>query len=526
MNKVLTYIITSTLFCFFAVGCNTDKNTASNSVLNKELFWEGDIVEVFKASKGGAWYPRMIKLDNGDLLCTVDTNEDGGNTSVKVMRSTDKGKTWGKPEIAATSPDLNSGNGQLLQLKNGEIWLSYRATKNLSYGRYTSLRVNKSKDGGKTWEYHSLIIEDESLGGVWEPHLGYIGDKIAVFYANDSLISAVKTRSQQNIEFKIWQGDKWSDKYIACDGVKANSRDGMPVWDRLEDGRYIMIFEATDKLGHPFIIRYKISEDGYNWDTERHILYAPNLHGKKAGAPYIMKLSDGRLAAAFQTDESTHEIGDSVSTMKIMVSKDKIGETWGDPFIPFPVPQGKGAVWNSLFEVDKRLMAVTSSTYPAAGVYLRNARLEPVTEINKNVINNGDFRTGNIQGWIISDGESKWDVKLGGKLTGIENNNYFMRVQNKEDKDLYITQDIRGVQKGTYKLSAKMRADKPIKGLQVILKQGSRSSIKKFDISGEFKEILIPDIEFMEGMTELNIILPKGEGITLDLDDAQMLRVK
>lgn len=518
--------MTSTLLCFFAVGCSGEKSTASNAALDKELFWEEDIVEVFKASKGGAWYPRMIQLDNGDLLCTVDTNEDGGSTSVKVMRSIDKGKTWGKAETAASFTDLNCGNGQLLQLKNGEIWLSYRATKDLSYGRYTSLRVNNSKDGGKTWEYHSLIIEDESLGGVWEPHLGYIGDKIAVFYANDSLISAVKTRSQQNIEFKIWQGDKWSDKYIACDGVKVNSRDGMPVWDKLEDGRYIMIFEATDKLGHPFIIRYKISEDGYNWDTERHTLYVPKLNGKKAGAPYIIKLSDGRLAAAFQTDESTHEIGDSVSTMKIMVSRDKTGDNWGEPFIPFPVPQGKGAVWNSLLEVDKRLMAITSSTYPTAGVYLRNARLEPTTEINKNIINNGDFRTGNIQGWIISDGESKWDVKLGGKLVGIENNNYFMHIENKEAKDLYITQGIRGVQKGAYKLSAKMRADKPIKGLQVTLKQGSRNTTKKFDISNDFKEILMPDIKLSEGMVELNITLPKGESITLDVDDAVMIRVK
>lgn len=525
MSKVFIYIMAGILLCFPLVSCSTGKLTASNNTLSKELFWEEDIVEVFKASKGGAWYPRMIQLDNGDLLCTVDTNEDGGNTSVKVIRSTDKGKTWGKAETAATSPELNCGNGQLLQVKNGEIWLSYRATKDLSYGRYTSLRVNRSRDGGKTWEYHSLIIEDESLGGVWEPHLGYIGDKIAVFYANDSQ-KAVKTRSQQNIEFKIWRGNQWSDKYIACDGVKANSRDGMPVWEKMEDGRYIMIFEATDKVGHPFVIRYKISEDGYNWDTERHTLYVPKLNGKKAGAPYVMKLSDGRLVAAFQTDESTHEIGDSVSTMKIMVSKDKTGEMWGEPFIPFPVPQGKGAVWNSLYEVDKRLMAITSSTYPTAGVYLRNARIEPSTEINENIINNGDFRTGNIQGWMISDGAIKWDVKLGGKLVGIENNNYFMRIQNKEDKDLYITQDIRGVQKGTYRLSTKMRADKSIKGLQVTLKQGSRSITKKFDISNEFKAVLIPDIEFSEGMAELNIVLPKGESITLDLDDAQMIRVK
>ena len=496
-----------------------------NKTIDKELFWEDDIVEVFKASSGGASYPRVLQLDNGDLLCTVDTNEDGGFSAVKVMRSTDKGRTWEKAVTATYLPEYKCANGQLLQLRNGEIWLSYRAVKDISGDtRYTSLRVNKSKDGGKTWEDHSLIIENEGIGGVWEPHLGYLGDKIAVFYANDSLNKAVNTRGQQNIEFKIWEGDKWSDKYIAVDGIKSNSRDGMPVWDRMEDGRYIMIFEATDTPGYPFVVRYKISEDGYNWDTERHLLYVPNVNGKKAGAPYIIKLSDGRLAAAFHTDESTVAIGDPVSTMKVMVSKDKTGDQWGEPFIPFLVPHGSRANWNALFETDKRLMAVTSSNYPAAGVYIRNASLEPITEPGKNVINNGDFHVGTIQGWMISDGKTKWDLSVGNTFVDKENENYFMRIQNKNDKDLYITQSVRGVQRGTYTLTAKVKADKAIKGLTVTLKQGDASITKKFDINNEFNQILIPDLKFLDGMVELNILLPKGESITLDVDDVQMVK--
>lgn len=364
------------------IPVDSDKQEEDNMSEIKEkpdtaVNWEEKTITVYKPYSGGVWYPRMYQLKNGTLICGFDTNEDGNRAVVKIVSSVDGGLTWSKEAVQGTNyPEYDCANANFIELDNGDIWLAYRANVMEGEEYYSSIRINVSKDGGKTWEPHSIAAEEKGVGGVYEPQLGYIEDKIAVFYANDSL-NVVKNGRQQNIEFKIWEGTSWGDKIIASDGTKTFSRDGMPVWCKLEDGSYAMVIESTSL--HPsyeFIIQMKTSPDGIDWSNKLKDIYIPTGLKKKAGAPYIVKLADGRIAVSFQTDEDDINTGDAFSKMKVMISKDKTGTEFLPSSEPFDTPQGYCSNWNSLLSYDNYLYAVTSTNYPDDSILLRRGTVK------------------------------------------------------------------------------------------------------------------------------------------------------
>ena len=356
---------------------NMNIEKGENLALDTGIQWMKEEILVYKPSRGGVWYPRMYHLQDGRILCGFDTNEDGARAVIKIVSSEDGGYTWSLDGYKGTNnPEYDCANANFIELDNGDIWLAYRANVMEGEEYYSSIRVNVSKDGGSTWIEHSIVAEEKGKGGVYEPQFQFIGDQVAVFYANDSL-NVVKNNRQQNIEYKIWTGDSWSRKYIASNGTKTYSRDGMPVLCRLADGSYGLVIESTAL--HPsyeFIIQLKLSPDGMDWSGPLKDIYIPNKINKKAGAPYIVTLSDGRLLVSFQTDEDASNNGDAFSKMKVMISKDSSGNEFLPITEPFDTPDGFASSWNSLLSYDNSLLAVTSTNYPWECIMLRIGKVK------------------------------------------------------------------------------------------------------------------------------------------------------
>ncbi|GAB6930496.1 hypothetical protein JCM10914A_44790 [Paenibacillus sp. JCM 10914] len=428
------------------------------------MAWSSQQIPIYTPPSGGVWYPRLLKLTPNEWLVSFDTNAGGGNTRIVVSRTQDSGRTWSAPVTAVSHAAGNVGNGQMLRLASGEIWLAYRQVIQSGSTYDIQLNVRRSTDGGYSWsDLPGGLIGSStanSFKGLWEPHLEMINGTVAVLYADDSP-ATVGTTGLQNLYMKTWTGSGWGSRITISDGVAAGSRDGMPVITRMNDGRYMTVFEASDVPGHPFVIKYKISPNGLNWSVPRQTMYVPSGNGKKAGAPFVVTLPDGRLMAAFQTDESSANTGDPYTSMHTLISSDN-GSTWQYKTNVFPVSDTKSSNWNALMTVDStRVAAVTSATYPSNGIYLRFGHT--VTPTQTNLVNNPGFETANVTGWTTYGDDYPNRILIHGANDGVgvpaAEGSYFVGLAGTSGPaTAYVGQTITGLDNGTYTMRARMRS--------------------------------------------------------------------
>ena len=118
-------------------------------------------------------FPDIVKLRNGDLLCVFYSgyshvalpNErlpKGG--LIAACRSTDGGKTWGKPTVVADTP-LDDRDPSICQLRNGTVICNFfrsqydvKRRKLDGFDRRCDVFIVRSADNGHTWEPDAQLI--------------------------------------------------------------------------------------------------------------------------------------------------------------------------------------------------------------------------------------------------------------------------------------------------------------------------------------------------------------------------------
>jgi sialidase-1 len=121
---------------------------ASNASAQHQIVCSGE------AAGGYAAFPDVRRLQNGDLYCVfysgyghVSTPNEkwskGGR--IKAVRSTDNGKTWGKP-IVAIDTDLDDRDPSVACLKNGTFLLNWFSLQK----NQAAVLLARSTDDGKT----------------------------------------------------------------------------------------------------------------------------------------------------------------------------------------------------------------------------------------------------------------------------------------------------------------------------------------------------------------------------------------
>ena len=381
----------------------------------------GQLVGEFKFSNFStpacAGYPRLYQLsnywENAWFL-------GGDNGRIVLRRSFDQGLTWTKEEVIASMNGYALANVDFFELPNHDIICSFRAI-----GNSTSTKNNRklhfaiSSDGGETWVDGGDIVDNyilgESLGytsdqvttamtlknniGFYEPYVDFINNVPTVMYADDFTPMLIKAKgasvslnyATQYLMSQTYDMDsmKWStERKIVMDGTKEKSptdsglaarisRDGMPVYARMKDGTYVLVFEGTYRDSdyhsytgepslseyHPFEIMLSYSKDGVNWSNPVEI-YTPHNNRSKSSAPFICVTDDDRLVVSFQTDEDavlSDKVGDSYSVMKCMISKPgvKIEDIRQDSFYGVNnvnnTPVGSGSLWNGMMLLGNKL---------------------------------------------------------------------------------------------------------------------------------------------------------------------------
>lgn len=327
----------------------------------------------------GSQFPRMITNGNTWLAAYTIYRNNGyladpaGGNELQIAKSGDGGQNW---NIIATitDPGRDLDNAQLLQLENGDILLACRS---VIWHQSYKLDVYKSSDQGYHWSYLSTI--DEISGapgelanpdrGVYEPYMVQLdADTIGVMYASEkyavsspaySQILAMKT---SNTAGQTWGEEIWT----VYDTEHENARPGMPVWTKMQNGKYILVYEIVGTTDVD--VFYKISEDGINWPAGM----GSQIPGQK-GAPFVLALSSGELVVT----SNTH---------KISVSRDE-GTTWNlESNAPFGSLFGDADnLWPALYQTGSdQIVCITSAGRSGSGytdsghnIQLRRGYLNP-----------------------------------------------------------------------------------------------------------------------------------------------------
>ena len=250
----------------------------------------------------GSQYARMVELHNGTWLAgyTISRNNGysktpKGDLELQISSSTDHGRHWNSIAIIS-DPGRDLDNTQMIQLSDGSILLACRSVR---WQESYILRVYKSLDMGKSWSRFSVI--DSTAGkpgelghpdkGIYEPHLYVLNNgSLSVMYANEKHVTENPSYSQiisQKISSdngKTWGKEVW----VAYEPGHPLSRPGMPVWTKMKNDKYIVVYEVCGLENCN--VYYKTSDDGINWPVG---LGQP-LPDQKGG-PYILSLKNGSL---------------------------------------------------------------------------------------------------------------------------------------------------------------------------------------------------------------------------------------
>ena len=159
----------------------------------------------------------MVRLTSGEWLAAYAVFGDPAGSVIRLKRSADTMRSWTfVAEIAEPGRQLD--NAFLVQLSNGDVLLAMRS---LVPKRSYRVQVYRSRDGGRSFRFLSVIDANERPGGsesvgVWEPFLFELPDRrVAAVYANEKFSLARPSFSQVVEDTKmcqreiIWQTAPW-----------------------------------------------------------------------------------------------------------------------------------------------------------------------------------------------------------------------------------------------------------------------------------------------------------------------------
>jgi hypothetical protein len=362
------------LLCLIVIPVALLPKHAVHAQSNKDISWGSTIIaddppayqdrgldaRKFHAGTFGDDYPRAVRLTDGKWLVVFTTNVPGdsgyllnpkGGNVLVVLQSEDQCRTWKRLSTIA-DPGRDVDNGEMLQLPNGDVLLAARSVR---WQESYRLPVYRSSDLGLTWKRISEIDANEgkpgALGnpdkGVYEPHLYQTSPTVvAVMYSTEKHVTESPSFSQTVAEKISTDGGRTWGKEIWVASGDSEDRPGMPVWTKMNDGRYIVVYEVGGPKDYP--IYCKFSDDGIHWNSG---LGTPVPIQK--GAPFVDGLTDGTLVLT----SNNH---------RVSISED-FGKTWRA--VPDAFPGGTDeALFSSIYQIDSEHIALmTGRARPKGG---------------------------------------------------------------------------------------------------------------------------------------------------------------
>lgn len=256
-------------------------------------------------SSGDDRNPAFGQLRNGDIVLAYAVLHGYDATGLKlskvpsereaegvyVLRSSDGGKTWTKPELSQATHEIqkNGGSvspyGKLAQLADGTVLMSvyYQFSDNRGHQEY----VFRSHDNGRTWGEPVLVGE-------------HYDETALVSLQGNKVLAAMRSEVGAHLATTISNdgGRTWS-KPVQITQDKEHPADLI----LLKSGDLLLTFGERNK---PFGVHAMLSHDlGKTWDEKSNTVLANDAASTDCGYPSSVQLRDGKiLTMYYQVDDA------------------------------------------------------------------------------------------------------------------------------------------------------------------------------------------------------------------------------
>ena len=297
------FLIAPLLVCFlFSLGVAEEKSEKSGKGDSKALFEDIHVVKKEKRERGyRGIMGDFIQLKDGSLLMSYTEGD------IKIVKSTDKGKTWSSPEVLI--PKIKSPHkGQyvcpsFLRLKNGDILLTYNYTTHPATPYFAMVYYRRSTDDGKTWGDQFTITPCSGYTLVHNDKLFVLKSGRIIAMAEHKEYMPSKSDHAGYVGMSFYSDDNgysWFPSKNKVDMFKSEKIDVQePDAVELKDGRLMMF--ARTYTGFP--ARAYSDDKGETWSEGQYI---KELKMPYAGLPTVRRIpSTGDLLFIWISEKST-----------------------------------------------------------------------------------------------------------------------------------------------------------------------------------------------------------------------------
>lgn len=259
------------------------------------------------------WNPVLFQVPNGDLLLFYKIGPSPSTWWGMLLRSSDGGISWSKPEILPEGI-IGPVKNKPIMLQDGTL-LCPTSTE----GDGWKVHFEMTRDLGKTWE-KTEAINSPSVYNIIQP---------SILTHQDGRLQML-CRSKNSVVASAWSSDQGKTWSLVKDSGLPNNNSGTDAVS-LKDGRQLIVYNHVKtpigaSKGHRTPLNVAVSKDGLHWEAA---LVLEDSEISQYSYPAVIQSSDGMVHVVYtwRRERIKHVVIDpaKIKTLPIVYEK------WPEP---------------------------------------------------------------------------------------------------------------------------------------------------------------------------------------------------